>query len=84
MGPKGGLGEATKPQTSVLLAVLLAGFDVKNLHCCSSPSWQRYRTNCHYISSFICNGSYEYDTMTVRKEVGLIQLKALAHELLEP
>jgi hypothetical protein len=82
MGPRGSLGEAIKPQTSVLLAILLTGLDVKNLQCYSSPSWPRYQANCHYISSFICNISYEYDTMIVRKEVGLIQLKVLAHELL--
>jgi hypothetical protein len=39
MGSRGSLGEVIKPQTWVLLAILLTGFDVKNLQCYSSPSW---------------------------------------------
>jgi hypothetical protein len=31
---------------------------------------------------FLCNFSYEYDTKTVRKEIRVIQLIVLAHELL--
>jgi hypothetical protein len=43
-------------------------------------STEKELTATTFLVSFAT--SYEYDTMTVRKEVRLIQLKELAHELL--
>jgi hypothetical protein len=49
----------------------------------SGQGINREGANCHCISSFLCNFSYEYDTVIVlEKKLGLIQLKELAHELL--
>jgi hypothetical protein len=50
-GPTGGLGEAIKPQTSVLLGVLPAGFDAKNLQ--SPPGEGINREGATFLVSFV-------------------------------
>jgi hypothetical protein len=69
-GPRGGLGEAIKPQTSVLVGALPAGIDTKESADVVSHPGQgtnKQGASYHYISSSLCNFSYEYDTITVKK-----------------
>ena len=62
--PRGGLGEAIEPQTSVLVGVLPARIDTKeSADVVAHPGHgiNKQGASYHYILSSFCNFSYEYD-----------------------